>query len=529
MKFKSDSSTKRMARNGLFVFFRFGIYTLSGVFFIPFLVRHYGSGAYGLIALAGFLTQYVGLVSRCIGNSTARFLNIALNRNDWKQANEIFSTAIVANLVLIVLQLPLFALGIWKLDWLFDFHPEIAGDFRVLVACNVAVFFISMISGVLSTPVQAANRLDISTSLESAHLILRICLIYILIKLFGSRLWLIGVVDLGLALVHGIVILFIQRKLTPGLSVRKRFVTRKWVRPVLNMSGWALLSAIGGALFVKTDVWMINRFVSKETAGVYAALLVWPNFLKQISKQVDAVLTPVYMIDYANGDMDRIAQMSMTATKFLGCLVALIIGVMWVAASTILDVWLGAWAVGYTGLFRIMIIYVVFAIGESVLWPIFIAVNKVHVSGLINLSMGVANIVISMTLIWQGFGAMGVAIGTAIASVLAGGVILPLGACHVLKISPVVVLKYHLSATVLLLSSWGLTQLVVAVGRVSLVATVLIGGILIAFGWGFVSRIVFSVQERSYMRNLYKTVIFQLGMFRSPASGAGDLPGDDGV
>lgn len=518
-----------MAKNGVFVFVKFSIYTLSGVLFIPFLVRQYGSGAYGLIALAGFLTQYVGLVSRCIGNSTARFLNIALNRNDWNQANEIFSTAIVANLVLIFLQLPLFVLGIWKLNWLIDFQPEIGTDFRILVACNVVVFYISVMSGVLSTPVQAANRLDISTSLESVHLILRIVLIYALIKLFGAQLWLIGVVDLGLTLVRGIIFLFIQRRLAPGLSLRKKYITRKWIRPVLNMSGWALLSVLGGALFLKTDVWMINRFVNKELAGIYAALLVWPNFLKQISKQADAVLTPVYMIDYAKGDMDRIAQMSMVATKLLGCFIALIVGVMWVVASWILELWLGEWAVGYTALFRMMIVYVVFAIGESVLWPIFVAVNKVHVSGLVNVSMGVANIVISMTLIWLGFGAMGVAVGTAIAAVLGGGVVLPMGACHVLKIPPMAILKYHSSAAILLLSAWGFTQVVVSVGRISTIAAVLTGVALFTLGGGFVCRTVFSAAERSYVRNLFNTVMLQFRTRRSPSASTEKLSVDEGL
>ena len=434
MKFHSDSSARRIFKNGVFTAVRFGIYMLSGIFFIPFLVRHYGTGTYGLIALAGFLTQYVGLVSRCVGNATARFLNIALNQHDDQQANEIFSTALIANLGFIILQIPWFVVGIWKLDWLIDFPPEIASDFRFLVACNAGVFFISMMSGVFSTPIQAANRLDISSTLDGLKITIRLCVLFILIKSVGAKLWLIGVVDLSLALVNLTAVYFMSRKLARDLVFRWRHVTRKWVKPLLNMAGWSIVTALGGYLFVKTDVWMINRFVNKEMAGVYAALLVWPNFLRQLSKQLASILAPVYMIDYARGDIARVARLSFSSAKLLGCFVTLLIGGLFVLAEPLLDIWLGSGASVYVPLFRVMIVYLAFTIGEGVLWQIYTTLNKVHITGTIAVISGVLNIILSLSLIRAGFGAMGVAIGTAISIGLSSGLAIPLGICREFKL-----------------------------------------------------------------------------------------------
>ena len=151
MEFKADSSVKQVLKNGFYVAIRFGIQILTGVLFIPFLVKQYGTGTYGLIALAGFLTQYVGFISGCIGSSIGRFLNVSLNKNDWQAANEMFSTALVANVTLVLLQIPFFAWGIWKLDWVIDFPSEMGLDFRILVACNVAIFLSSSIKCSCST------------------------------------------------------------------------------------------------------------------------------------------------------------------------------------------------------------------------------------------------------------------------------------------------------------------------------------------------------------------------------------------
>ena len=497
MKFHSDSSSKRIVKNGIFTAIQFGVYTLSGVFFIPYLVRQYGSGAYGLIALAGFLTQYVGLISRCVGNSTARFLNIALNQNDWKQANEIFSTALMANLGFILVQLPLFALGIWKLHWLIDFPPEIAQDFRILVTCNVAVFFTSMLSGVFLTPIQAANRLDISSMMDAVRLSVRLIFLYTLIESFGAKLWLIGVVDVVLVSTYGIVVFFLRRRLAPGLVFKWKYVTRNWIRPVLNMAGWSMVTSLGSCLFVKTDVWMINRFVNKEMAGIYAALLVWPNFLKQISKQLASVLAPVYLIDYARGDWKRVASISLSAAKILGCFVALVVGFLYVAARPLLCWWLGEGAEVYVSLFRVMTLYLTYTIGTAVLWQIYITLNKVHFTGIVNLATGVLNILVSMILIGLGFGAMGVAVGTVIAMVLASTIAIPLGVCHEFKVSYNAIWWNYLCATLILAISLFSSVAAAAMAKISMVGSAFTLIILLIIGLGIASKVIFSKTEKA--------------------------------
>jgi len=435
-EFKSDSSVGRILKNASFAALRFGIFALSGVFFIPFLVRSYGSGAYGLIALAGFLTQYVGMVSGCIGRSVARFLNIALNRNDWQQANEIFSTAIVANLGSIALQIPLFALGVWKLNLLIDFPPEMATDFRILVVCNILIFFLNILMGVFFTPIQAANRLDIGEMFDITTLILRLVLLFTLITTVGPKLWLIGGVDLGLTIGVYIVGLSVYHKLVQrGLKFRIKDITRKWIFPILNMAGWTLVSALGFALFVKTDVWIINRFVCKESAGIYAALLVWPNFIKQVGSQLASLVGPVYMIDFAKDNHARIVKICLFLNKMLGLFAAVAVGFVFLFARDMLSIWLGAEFAQYALLLKLMTLALVLTLGEAVVWGIFPAINKTHYSGLANLVTGVLNIGLSIGLVMAGYGVYGVAAGTLVSTILKCAWLLPYAVAKELKFS----------------------------------------------------------------------------------------------
>lgn len=424
-EFKSDSGTGRVMKNGLFVALRFGVYTLAGILFIPFLVDQYGKGSYGLIALAGFLTQYVGRISSSVGSSVARFLNVALNKNDWEEASEIFSTALAANVGLVLLQLPIYALCIWKLEWIMEFPVDVATDFRILVACNVLIFMIGTSTGILYTPLQAANRVDLGAKIDTARYLVRIALLIGLVLHFGAKLWIIGVVDLGLAILHVFIGYVYYRRLAQNLVFKWSRVSRKWFRPVLDMAGWMLVFGFGQALFVKTDVWVVNRFVDADMAGVYAALLVWPNFLRQVGNQIEALIMPVYIIDYAKGSYDRIAESCMFLYRTLSYFAAVVGGVFCGFVPWILKLWLGEEFMHYAPLLWIMIFYVVLTLNKAVTWPIFPCFNKANQLGLTTLLCGALNLGLSIKVAVAGWGAIGVAVVTLVTLFLLFGILYP--------------------------------------------------------------------------------------------------------
>jgi len=425
-EFKSDNSVMRVMKNGVFNGLRFGVYTLAGILIIPFLVRHYGDGSYGLIALAGFLTQYVGMISGCVGSAVGRYINIALNKNDWKQANEIFTTALVANIGLVIFQLPIYAICVWKLDWLIDFPPEAAADFRILVVCNIAIFLFSTLTGVFTTPIFATNRLDIDAKLDIFRQLLRALLLVGMIHFFGAYLWIIGVVDLGLTLLCGSIIIVVCRRLAGKLTFRLDCITSKWIFPLLNMAGWTLVSMLGFSLFLKTDIWMINRFVSKEMAGVYAALLVWPNLVKQVGGMFGDLIGPVFTIDYAKGNIERMKRTCLLSSQVLSYGVAYCCGVFVVGAEGLIDLWLGEAYVQYALWVQLLVGQLAFTISGSVIWKIFVTIGKTKYMGIGNLVPGVIHILLSLLLIYLGFGALGVLWGTIVAVSLKENVLFPL-------------------------------------------------------------------------------------------------------
>src|SRR5690349_13248362 len=61
--------------------------TLVMVWYIPFLIRHLGVAAYGMVPLANSLVTYMSILTDALDVSINRFLGIDLNRSDVAAAN----------------------------------------------------------------------------------------------------------------------------------------------------------------------------------------------------------------------------------------------------------------------------------------------------------------------------------------------------------------------------------------------------------------------------------------------------------
>jgi O-antigen/teichoic acid export membrane protein len=358
-----------------------------------------------------------------------------LNKNDWGQANQIFSTAIVANLYLVLLQLPFFALGLWKLDALIEFPPERSTDFRILVACNILVYLSAVVLSVVRTPIHAANRIDIGLKLEVVGQVVRLSALYLLITRIGPRLWIIGVVDLVLASLGLVGSIFISRKVARNLVFRRCHISWKWVKPIMSMAGWSIVATLGQILFQKTDVWIVNRFVDAKMAGVCAALLVWPNFVQQIAKNISALIMPVIMIDFAQERFERIRSMMLIVSRLFCIMAAFICGLIMVFGGWLLELWMGEGYRQYNIFLVLMLIHFPLTLVREAIWGIFPAFNKMHYLGISNLVSGSMNIALSLLAVRLGYGLEGVIVATGISLVVQRTLFLSIFAVRLLEIA----------------------------------------------------------------------------------------------
>jgi len=426
---------KQFPMNALMAILSFMTYSVSAIWLTPYLVGHMGAAAYGLVPLAGLFTQYVSVITAQISSAVSRFLTVELLKPEGNP-NVIFNSAFALYALLFLIQLPLFTLGIAYADRIFSIPETLRIDALLLLGCSAGSFLFSLLGAVFGVSLFARNRLDIGYGFNLARLIARIILIVILFACLGPKLRYIGFVDLGLNAIQFVVEIVVWKRLTPHLYLSFRHIDLKILNPIFKMSFWTLVTQLGALLYLRTDIWIINRFISPVLAGKYAAVLVVANFVRQLASLFGGQFFPTVMNYWAKDELDNLLRMLAFSVKFLAFGLTIPVAFICLNADAILVTWLGEDFNGFALLLTFLCIHLPLNNAVTLLFQFMLASNRVKAPALITFLLGILNVVVSYWLgVVYGMGVIGVALATAVVLTLKNALFAPLYAARVLKVN----------------------------------------------------------------------------------------------
>ncbi len=465
-----------------------------GVWLVPYLVHHLGRAAYGLIPIAGIMTQYVNLISHNISISLNRFLTIALQQNDRKEANSIFNTALFSYMAIAVIQVPIFGLIIYYANSIFTIPAELYRDAIILLVCSAAAFLINLVRSVFRAPIYANNRLDISRSIDIGRQVFRLVGIMTLFFRFGPALRYVGYVDLTISIITCLITFILGKRFAPMLKVDFHSYDWRKVRQLTEMGGWLLLNHLGSLLFLRVDIWVCNRFVSAEGAGDYAAVLQWSNLIRLTGGVMASVLGPMIMIYYARSEIAHLIRLSQVSVRVFSLALAIPMTLLCVFSQSLLRLWLGDAFARLWPLMVVMICHLAINIGVMPLFSVQVAVNRVRWPGIVTLVMGVGNLSLAIYFAkYLGWGIYGPAIAGAIVLTLKNALFTPIYGAVILHQPWYTFLKSYVSGLafflVFMVLTYGVSRHVHPASWGQLLVTAMIVGLVgVVIAWFILSK-----------------------------------------
>ncbi len=436
---------KQLPKNAICSALNFGVYSLSAAFLTPYLLKTLGPAAFGLVSIAAIFTQWIAIITSQISAAVNRFLTIELQKPDGNP-NTVFNSAFALYIVLVLVQIPILGGGLLLADKLFSIPAELKVDALLLLGCSGASFLLAQVGGVFSVSLFSKNRLDIGYLLMAGSLIARFCLIVALFLVFEPQLRFIGYVDLGLQIFFLGVAIKIWRIITPELNFSYRAIDWKLLKPVFAMSSWTLLNRLGSLLYLRSDIWIINKFISEVAAGQYAAILVIANFVRQLGNQFSNQLAPSIMNYWAKEDMVSLRRLLVFMVKVLAFAMAVPVAYICANGHHILGLWLGDDFSQFSFLLLILCIHLPVNLSVLPLFTLNTASNSVKLPAMLTFALGVVNVLASYWLgVTLGMGAIGVAVATAVVLSLKNTLFVPVYASYIMKLSWFKLLGYTLS------------------------------------------------------------------------------------
>jgi membrane protein EpsK len=370
-----------------------------------------------------------------LNSAVARFMTMALDRQDYAEANRIFNTSFWGAAAILML---LFAPCLW-----FSFHParffnmpaDREQDFVWLFLSALGVFFLSTLSNPFSITSYCRNRLDLSNAVSILNTVVRISIIVLLFSFSTPRVWHVGVALLAAAGASAIGAFAVSRHLTPMLELRLSWFSLAALRKMTGMGSWIVINTIGALLYLSIDLVLANRMFGSEATGRYGAVMIWSTFLRTFAGVVAGVFGPTIIMLYSRNDVAGLAVYSRQAMKFLGLVMAIPIGLICGLSKPLLLLWLGADYVGLAPLMSLMTFHLCVNLAVLPLLNIQVATNHVRVPGILTCVMGVLNLGLAVLLAGPaGWGLYGIAAAGAIMLTAKNLVFTPLHAARILRL-----------------------------------------------------------------------------------------------
>ncbi|BAU92789.1 polysaccharide biosynthesis protein [Methylorubrum populi] len=432
------------------------------LWYVPFLVRHLGVAAYGMVPLANSVVMYAIVVSESLYTAYFRYLAIDLNRGDGEAARQTFASASLLTLLACGLLLLPFGAFTLVLPHALAVPPDLDRATQFLFAGTACTLLAGLLTGLFSTSSAIAHRFDLRNLGRGASVAARVGVVAACFALWPASLWHVGAGLMASAAIGLAIDVAVWRRLTPTLRFAPWAADRACVRRLFRMTGWSSINMLGLLMLMHADLLVINLMFGPEATGRYGAILLIPLLVHTVAEIVLPLLAPLIMSRYAARDTEGIRDLVTDAARLLALGLALPAGLICGLGRPLLTLWLGPDFSGMHVVLALLVGHLTINLALRPVGYIFTAYDKMRLQGLVTVACGAAYVVMAVAAAyWGGWGLEGVAGACALVWTLRNTAVLSTCAARVLGLSPWVFIR-PLAGGALMLVGLSLAGLLVA-------------------------------------------------------------------
>lgn len=309
-------------------------------FLTPYIIKHVGREAYGFVALGNNFINYASLITVSLNSMAGRFITIKVHQNNFKRANQYFSSVILANLLLsLVLSVPL-ALIIANLPDIVKISPSLLPDVRMLWIFIFLSFLIGLVTSTFGESLFAVNRLDVRSRRDIEANLLKIMMIGVTFGLFTARVWYIGLSTVLCTIYSAVMNLYYSRKFLPEIRFSVKHFEKSAVKELLSSGIWNSVTRVGGIALTELDLLLSNWFITAQAMGTMSIAKTVPTYVSSFSSSIVSVFMPSLTITYAKGDNDAVVKAVHSNIRILLFFNSIIYGLLFAFCDVFYTLWL---------------------------------------------------------------------------------------------------------------------------------------------------------------------------------------------
>lgn len=372
-------------------------------FLTPYIVEHVGKDVYGFVSLSSNFISYVTVFTIALNGMLNRYIAVEYNRKDYISTGKYLSSAIMANIVIMVALVPVIILVVGNLEKLINLPRGFEGDIKLLFLLTFLAFIINLPGCCFNVATYATNRLDKNNICNMLTAILRIAVIIAMLLVFDPHVWYVGLGALVSTVYSIVANIRYKRQLLPQVKVSLKAFDWAVVREVVSTGIWNSINQMTQMLLSGLDLLITNLFVSVASMSLLSYAKMLPTQLLSLIATIAGLFAPTMTIAYAQNKTAEFIKETNFALKFCGFLCSVpIIGLV-VFGENFFGLWLNSLTKEEVRTVAILAILSIlpnfFSVYIYPLYSVSTITRKLKVPVLVSALIGVLNIILVFALL----------------------------------------------------------------------------------------------------------------------------------
>lgn len=391
----SSTSNSLIIKNTGYLYIRMFILTLVKLYTSRVVLQVLGINDFGVwSAITTFILSFNFISTPLIG-SIQRFLNYEMGCGG-KRLKEIWGTSFyIIIFICLIIFLLLETFGVWFLANKMHFGDTSLHIVNIVYQLSV----ISVIICIIRLPFEAAvisyEKFSVYSIFSVIETFLLLGIAFLLKADMGiNHLVLYGILYSVTQLITFILYFSYSKKLNCIYFPRK--VNKEFVKEIAQYSGWNFVGAVSSVSASSGLNILLNMFFGVVVNAAYTITMQVSNAISQLSNNLMTALTPQITKNYAEGNLNRVTDLSINGCKYSFLLLLFPILPMWYNMGYILTLWLGNNVPANSILFcRVYFIYLLIASFATPLTTVILASPNIRNYQIVLFPIVLSNILLS--------------------------------------------------------------------------------------------------------------------------------------
>lgn len=329
----------RPARNVLSNWGAFALNALIGFLLSPYVVRTLGSDLYGAWVLVGSLVGYLGLLDVGVRGAVTRYVATHHAAHEDEDASRVVAAGLFFFGGAGLLAIALAAVFGYAVLPLFEVPEHLRPELPLaMVLCGASVA-VSLVFGVIGGVVTGVQRFDRQNAIGMAVAVLRAVGVVGALEL-GSGLLGLACVQLGSAVLHGLAISWLARRLYPELSMGRRDWGSAQLRLLLTFGLASALLNVAAMVNDYSSSVVIGTILSVGAITPFAIAATLCSYARAIVSGISYVVTPTVAALARRQEQGQVARLSVSYARYATIVALPILATFLLRGSSFISLWM---------------------------------------------------------------------------------------------------------------------------------------------------------------------------------------------